>query len=183
MTSRASSCCVGSCRPTRHPELHFAPTCLPSCSTVEVVARLRRQCSRWRSRRRRHAAPPASGPCAAVREEALLPTAAVAGPVCRRPGVLTPPLPPASGPSAGEPVWGGRHPEQRKSRRGGASTLLRAGFGRCGSSSTVPTSALRRVDPRIGGSRILRGRGDLPLLGSPVGAGMRGAGREERGRE
>jgi hypothetical protein len=109
MTSRASSCCVGSCRPTRHPELHFAPTCLPSCSTVEVVARLRRQCSRWRSRCRRHAAPPASGPCAAVREEALLPTAAVAGPVCRRPGVLTPPLPPASGPSAGEPVWGGRH--------------------------------------------------------------------------
>jgi hypothetical protein len=49
--------------------------------------------------------------------------------------------------------------------------LLHAGFGRRGSSSAVPTFALRRADPRVGGSRTHRERGDPSLLGPPTGAG------------
>jgi hypothetical protein len=93
---------------------------------------------------------PAPGSCTIVREEALLPTATV----------RAPPLPPASGSSAGEPAWGGRHPEQSKSRRGGADTLLRAGFGRRGSSSAMPTSAVSTPAPEahrtVAGGEIRR---------------------------
>jgi hypothetical protein len=106
-------------------------------------------------RRPRYQPPPLSGSCASV---------------------FAPPLPPASDPSAVEPTWGGRHPEQRKSHRGGAGTLLRAGFGSRGSSSTVPTFALCRADLRPPSCRPPRRRlADPPQEGRSAAA--RPAGR------
>jgi hypothetical protein len=183
MTSRASSCCVGSCRPTPSSGAPLRPHLPPfllhrrgRSSTSSPVLEVEEPSSSSRCsagvgsvRRRPGGGPAPNSRCCRARVPPSWRPHSTPAPCLR---------PERWGASVGRET-----PEQRKSRRGGASTLLRAGFGRCGSSSTVPTSALRRVDPRIGGSRILRGRGDLPLLGSPAGAGMRGAGREERGRE
>jgi hypothetical protein len=171
-----------------HPALHREPSpCsvdwsstppvrLPSCSTVEAAARLRHRCSRRRSRRRCPVAPPGAG---SVRHRPR------GGPAtnhhrCRVPAPLSSlhpcPLPPTralwSLRGEGDALSKGRVTGEGPAPCSAPDSAVVGAPPPCQPSpSVVPTFALHRADPHVGGSRTHRKRGDPPLLGPPADAG------------